>query len=271
VAHQTVETRRALLDQVSELAKNKLKSDLDVSFANVNLEEGNLLLAQAQNDLKGALANLSVLLSFSEEQNFQLIDEPLPDPLKTSTTQLVADALRLRPELARLRFEVQAALEFAKAEKKLIYPTISAVGSAGVVPIGDIRLPDNYAAAGVNLNLPLFTGGLYSARRNEAALRAQAAQETLRDEENNVIRDVRTARLNVDYTFERLDLTAKLLAHATQAFDLTQARYNLGASSIVDLSQAQLNKTAAEIAQANAKYRYHLQRALLNYQTGQLR
>ena len=101
-------------------------------------------------------------------------------------------------------------------------------------------------------------------------MRAEAAEENLRDEENNVIRDVRLARLNVNYTYERMDLTAKLLQHANQAFDLTQTRYNLGSSSIVDLSQAQLNKTSAEIANANAKYRYHLQRAILDYQIGKL-
>ncbi len=152
-----------------------------------------------------------------------------------------------------------------------MYPTISAVGSAGVVPIRDPRLPENYAAAGVNLSLPLFTGGLHAARRREADLRAKAAEENLRDEENNVVREVRLARMNVDYSFERLGLTAKLLEHARQAFELTEARYNLGASSIVDLSQAQLNKTTAEIAQANAKYQYHLRRAILDFQIGKLR
>ncbi|MBI3877902.1 MAG: TolC family protein, partial [Verrucomicrobia bacterium] len=49
------------------------------------------------------------------------------------------------------------------------------------------------------------------------------------------------------------------------------ARYQLGISSIVELSQAQLNKTAAEIAQASAKYDYLIQRAVLNYQVGALK
>lgn len=271
VARQTLATRQSLLDQVRELARNKLKSDLDLSFASVNLEEAKLLLAQAQNDLKGAFTSLSTLLGYQEEQDFQLAEASLPEALTAQSSELVSEALRLRPELARLRFEHEAALEFAKAEKKLMYPTISAIGSAGVAPIRDSRLPENYAAAGVNLSLPLFTGGLNAARRKEADLRAKAAGENLRDEENNVIREVRLARMNVDYSFKRLGLTAKLLEHANQAFELTEARYNLGASSIVDLSQAQLNKTAAEIAQANAKYQYHLGRAVLDFQIGKLR
>ncbi|HTG58239.1 MAG TPA: TolC family protein [Terriglobia bacterium] len=41
--------------------------------------------------------------------------------------------------------------------------------------------------------------------------------------------------------------------------------------SIVELSQAQLNQTQAEIEQASAKYEYQSQAALLEYQTGSLR
>jgi len=271
VARQTVDTRQTLLDQVEELAKNQLKSDLDVSFANVNLEEGKLLQARAKNDLKGALENLSTLLGETNEPDFELVEEPLPAKLALGVPELIGEALQKRPELARLRFERDAALEFAKGEKKLRFPTISAVGSVGVVPIHDSRLPDNYAAAGVNLNIPLFAGGLYAARGREAELRARALDDTLRDEENNLIREVRMARLNVDYAFERLNLTAKLLEHAIKAFDLAEARYNLGSSSIVEFSQAQLNKTSAQIAQASAKYQYHLQRALLDFQIGALR
>jgi outer membrane protein len=272
VGQQTVKTRQTLLDQVQELAKNKLRSDLDVSFAKVNLQEGKLLVAQGENDLQASLATLSSVLGYQQEQNFTLAEEPPPDPLNTPTAELVQQALQSRPELARLGYEHDSAVDYAKAEKKLVYPTISAIGTAGIVAIRDeAHLPENYAAGGVNLSLPLFAGGLYSARRREAELRAQAAGEALRDEQDHIIREVRVARLNLNYAFERVDLTAQLLQNANQAFDLTQARYNLGSSSIVDLSQAQLNKTSAEIAQANAKYQYHLQRAILDFQVGRLR
>ncbi|MCU1261383.1 MAG: outer rane efflux protein, partial [Bryobacterales bacterium] len=53
--------------------------------------------------------------------------------------------------------------------------------------------------------------------------------------------------------------------------DLAKARYDLGLSSIVELSQAQLNKTSAEIASASAKFDYALQRAVLDFQTGVVR
>ncbi|MDB6122799.1 MAG: Outer rane efflux protein [Pedosphaera sp.] len=271
VARQTVETRRLLFDLVNEMATNNLKSGLDVSFAKVSLEEGNLLLSKANNELQSAFANLSILLGHREQQNFQLIEESIVPNPKVDTSLLVEEALRNRPELARLRFETEAAGKQVKAEKALHYPTISAIGSAGIIPIHDPQLKGDYAAAGVNLSIPIFDGMLFSAREKEARLKAKAIEENLRDEENNVIRDVRVAGLNLNFAGERVTLTAKLLESAAEAFDLAQARYKVGSSSIVELSQAQLSKTQAEIAQANAKFDYHLQKAILDYQTGQLR
>jgi outer membrane protein len=52
---------------------------------------------------------------------------------------------------------------------------------------------------------------------------------------------------------------------------LAEARYNLGLSSIVELSQAQLNKTRAEIEQASARYDYQARMSSLRYQLGTLK
>jgi outer membrane protein len=64
--------------------------------------------------------------------------------------------------------------------------------------------------------------------------------------------------------------TAQLLRHATEAFDLAQARYQVGSSSIIELSQAQLELTSAQIANTNARYDVLIQQANLNYQIGGL-
>jgi outer membrane protein len=270
VAKQTVATRQLLFDRVNELAKNNLKSGLDVSFARVSLEESKLLLANAENDLQAAFAGLSALLGEREQRNYKLLDEPMPASGTNDPSQLVEMALRDRPDLARLRFEGEAAGKFAKAEHKLHYPTISAIGSAGVIPLHDSQLKDNYAAAGVNVSIPIFDGMLFSAREKEAQLRAKAVGENVRDEENNIIRDVRIAVLNLNYAAERMTLTAKLLASANEAFELAQERYKVGSSSIVELSQAQLSQTEGEIGQAKARYEYQIRAAILNFQTGQM-
>jgi outer membrane protein len=271
VAKQTVATRQLTFDQVNELATNQLKSGLDVSFARVDLGSSKLLLANASNDLQSSLAVLCNVLGERAERNYRLAEEPIPAGSAPDDTQLVQTALRDRPDLMQLRYQRDAARRFVRAEKDLNYPTISAVGSAGVLPVHDQAMRNDYAAAGVNISVPIFEGMLFSAREEQAELKAKASEETLRDAENNVIRDVRVAVLNLNNAGERLALTAQLLESAKEAFDLAQARYKVGSSSIVELSQAQLNETEAEIAQAKAKYEFQIRNAVLNYETGQIR
>jgi outer membrane protein len=271
VAEQTITNRQVFLDEVTERARVKLRSDLDVSFARVNFEDAQLLLSKAQNDLQAAFAQLGTLMGQSEPINYRLAETPLPAQVSSNATSFVQQALARRPELLSLRNQEQAAEKFAKAERALSYPTISAVASAGVVPVRDPQLPDNYAAAGLIMSVPLFAGGYYSARREAASLQAQADQESLRDLEDNVVRDVRVAWLNAQNAFDRYQITGRLLENARQSYDLAQARYKQGISSIVELNQAELNLISAEISYGNTRYEYLVQRSALSFQTGGLR
>jgi outer membrane protein len=270
VAEQTVKSRQLVADQTGALQKSNLKSGLDVSFANVDLAQAQLLLIQAQNDVQAANAELSNALGYSDQRTFQLVDQILPSSPPADLTSLIQEALKSRPELIRQDLNVKSAQSFATAERDLSFPTISVLATAGLTPYRQDTLDSRYAAAGFNVNIPIFNGRLFSARRNEANSIAQAQEQYLRDLQNRIVRDVRTAWLNANSAFQRLAVTEQLLAESTQAFDLAQSRYGLGLSSIVELSQAQLNKTQAEIARVSAQYDYEGQIAYLNYQLGQL-
>jgi len=271
VAQQTVNARQLVADQIRTMANNQLKSELDVSFAQVDLSQAQLLLIQAQNDLQASFAALSTALGYPDQRTFQLSEEPLPGTPPTNVDQEIVQAFQNRPELVAERLNVQSAGSFATAERDLFFPTISAVGTAGLTPFRQAGLDSRYAAAGFNVNIPIFNGHLFNARLAEAKYRAQAEDQILRDLQNRVARDVRTAWLSANSAFQRLAVTDQLLSEATQALNLAQSRYNLGLSSIVELSQAQLNLTQAEIAQASAKYDYQTQISVLNYETGVLR
>ena len=268
VALQTVQARQLLVDQVTALADSKLKSALDVSFAKVNLSDAQLLLVKAQNDVQAAYAQLAAALGTRDLKQYQLVDEPMPSAPPGNESDLVNQALRDRPDLAGLRLDHDSAAQYAKAEKDLWLPTISTLWTAGVTPEHVANLTGHYAAAGLNINFPIFNGHLFGARRAEADLKATAAQETVANAENQVARDVRLALLSANTAYQRVELTAELLRQAAQALELAQARYNLGLGSIVELSQAQLNNTAAQLEQSSAKYDYQIQRAVLDYQIG---
>jgi outer membrane protein len=271
VAQQTVDTRQLLLDRVTVLAQNKLKSELDVSFARVALEDGRLLLQKAQNDFDSSMAALSTALGLREEQHFTLTEQVQP-PIagETDVVPLIARALQERPELASLRDERDAALRLARSLRDARLPTISAVIAAGDALSHDVRLPDNYSAGGIILSVPVFAGGFYLARQREAELRARAAGESLRTLEDEVTRDVRIAWLNLNNARERLRTTQELSRYAADAYQLADARYRAGSSSIVELSQAQLELTSAQIGETNARYDVLIQESALSYETGGL-
>jgi outer membrane protein len=268
VAQQTLNTRQILLDQVSALASNKLKSELDLDFARVSFDEARILKVQAEGDLSAAYARLAMLTGFKQNTRFKLTDiEPQLAPVPDSS-QLIQNALANRPELRQLELEAQSAHKLAKAEKAAGYPTVSAIGAAGVIPVHDSHFEDTYAVAGINLNIPLFAGGLYSARAKEARYKAEAAEEQLKARQEEITRDVQVAALVVNTAAERVGVSKRLVEHAAQAYSLAEAKYSVGNSSIVELSQAQLSKTLAEIEAATARYNYEIQLSNLHFQTG---
>lgn len=271
VAEETVNARQAVVDQVTAQAASGLKSGLDVSFAQVNLSQAQILLVQARNDLDAAFLSLSAAMGSSEFKTYDLVDEALPPEPLTDRTALVGQALRDRPDVAAQRLSQQAATKFADAQSSLWLPTVSLVGAFGAAPYRQIGLNGHYSALGVNLSLPVMTGGSIAARRAQAAFTASSEEQRLHDLENTVSRDVTTASLDVQAAYRRLNLARQLQAHATDALDLAQTRYDNGLGSIVELTQAQLNKTQADIEAATARYDCQIRTAALKYQTGALK
>jgi outer membrane protein len=271
VARQTVKARQLVSDQITALAESKMKSTLDVSFANYNLSEARLLESQAQNDLKAAEAELATAMGLPNEAGFDVSEESMPPILPDRIDDMLRTAIANRPELRDLRLEESAAERFVKAEHALYYPSVGLVGTAGFAPAAYETVPGKYGAVGVNLNIPIFNGGLFKARQTEADLKAKATAQRITDVENHVARDVRVAYLNSTTAYDRMGLTKQLLNNAQQAQDLAQTRYDAGLGTIVELSQAQLNLTTAQISNTSATYDYQTQRVILDYQTGMLK
>jgi outer membrane protein len=203
-------------------------------------------------------------------QKFALSDQP---PLKFPEGQvglLVSRALQIRPELVGLRDQVQGRQKEAAAAMDARFPKIVALGSVGRTTVGDPGVYGDYGALGVDIEVPLFTGGLLSARQNEATLRASAEQKSLEQEENQVVEEVNSSWFDALTALKNIGVAEQLAASAQQAFELASAEYRAGRTSIIELSQAQLNALQAEIAAASAKYDYQIDRVQLDFQSGNL-
>jgi outer membrane protein len=271
VADQNVATRQTTETQISELTRNKIKSTLDLSFADVNLSQAKLLQLDAQGNVDSTMAALDAVLGLDHQVTYELVDDndQLSAP-PADADQLLQFALQQRPDLQALDLSHQAAVKFSHAERDQMLPTISAAGTAGGVPVrpGEYYTSSWWGGVGVNMSIPVFNGSLYSAQAKEASIRAQAASEQSRDLRDRIVRDVRTAWLTANTAYQRVSVTAELLNQANLALKLAQTRYKMGLSSIVELSQAQFQQTDAAIGNTDAQYQYRLALATLNYQIG---
>jgi outer membrane protein len=272
VAEQTVAQYQATDDQVNALTRSKVKSELDLSFANVQVSQANLMLLDAKNNEESAMAALNAVLGSDQDEQYTLVDETsgAPQPAPTNAEALVQTAFQQRPDLAALNDRYLSARQYATAERDQWFPTVSALGAAGVTPVRDDLIQSNYyLGAGANISIPIFNGFLFNAQTKEARYRAGAAQQQIRNLRDTIARDVRTAVLNSQTAFQRIGVTQNMLNQANFALDLAQARYKIGLSSIVELTQAQLAQTQAEIDYTNARYTYQTALAELRFELGQ--
>jgi outer membrane protein len=269
VARETVSTRKTFVDKISALTNAKLRSDLDLSFAKVDEAQARLLLLEAENNYQASLASLSALLGFPDEQNFELQEDTTAlTPPALDVLSLISAALAQRPEILSLRDQVQSAEKFGHAEHDLWRPNLSALGVVGLAPARDDHVSSWYGAAGVNVNIPVFNGFLFNARAKTADLQTSIARDRLTDLQNTVARDVRNAWHDSSRAYERLSVTQQLREQANLALDLAQSRYDLGLSSIVEFSQAELQKTESDITDTDARYQYRLTQIVLAYTIG---
>ncbi|HEV2397102.1 MAG TPA: TolC family protein [Candidatus Sulfotelmatobacter sp.] len=278
VALQTVDTRQSVEHQIDELARNNLKSTLDLTFAQVNLSQAKLLQLDAQNNLDSSMAALAAVLGYDKQITFELseTDTEPPGP-PTDVDGLIRTAFQQRPDLQAFTYEEQAAEKFRRAQRDQLFPTISTLGIMGGTPVRpdcfggcfpNYFTSSWYGAIGVQMNVPLFNGFLFTAESAEAKYRAQAASENTRDLRDRIARDVRTASLSANTAYQRMGVTAELAKEADLSLTLAKSRYQLGLGSIVELSQAQLQQTDAAISYVNAQYQYRLALSTLNFEIG---
>jgi outer membrane protein len=233
------------------------------------------MLLRAQGRLQSAYAALAQALGTQQLLTYQLSEQPLPPNLPSDPQPLIDEALRDRPEMASTRLQQQADQKFVYAERDLKRPTVSLIAVGGALPFinpgnANPDIPVGYESAAVNVQIPVFNGHLFSARRQAAEYQLQVTEQRVRDLQNRIARDVQTSWQNARTAYEAIGTTQQLLQQANMALDLAQGRYKLGLASIVELTQAQLGQSQGEVENLSAKYEYQEAYAALQYTSGQL-
>jgi outer membrane protein len=271
-AQAALANRRLVVRQLSALAASQLRSTLDVHFAEVLESEAELAVVNAEGIVAERRAALATAMGSEKTITAPLADDAtVPgDTMPPAMDSLLTTAQSQRADLNAAKAQQHAAEALAQSEKRLSYPTLNALAAAGEIPYRDHTLHNDYAAAGFNLSIPVFTGGLFQARRAEAEFEARARAHDVEQFSLEVNEQIRDAWSRSEEARKSLEVTARLVAQSKEALRLAQDRYNAGLGSIVELNEAQLNETSAEIQAADAEYTWRTRRAELDFAAGLL-
>ncbi len=268
-AQAALANRQLVVRQLSALAASQLRSTLDVHFAEILESEAELAVVNAEGIVTERRAALATAMGSEKAITAPLDGATVSaDTMPPAMDSLLTTAQSQRADLNAAKAQQHAAEAFAQSEKRLSYPTLNGLAAAGEIPYHDHTLHDDYAVAGFNLSIPVFTGGLFAARRAEAEFEARARARDAEQLSLEVNQQTRDAWSRAEEARKSLEVTARLVAQSKEALRLAQDRYDAGLGSIVELNEAQLNETSAEIQAADAEYTWLTRRAELDFAAG---
>ncbi|MBB5329177.1 TolC family protein [Tunturiibacter gelidoferens] len=206
-----------IVRQISALAGSQLRSTLDVSFASILESEAELAVVRAESSVQQQRTRLPTAMGQLKPVTTTLVAEQLPSQLPLEPSSFLAQADLQRADLNAAISQQDAASRFAESERRLSYPTLNALGAAGQIPFHDRTLQGNHAAAGFNLSIPVFNGGLFAARRTEAELESDARTRDVEEVKLEVNEQVQNDWSQAMEAYRSLDVSTRLVARSKES------------------------------------------------------
>jgi len=238
--------------------KQGLASDLAVLRQEVEVSNTEPALTQAWNLYEEGLIELKNLLGLDPETEISLADGLICT--KNSYGEMAGlykTALLNRSEFRDAKLQRDLYLEMIKIEQAAHYPYLRAFASRQFQGQSDSGFPGEAGrswstTAGLNLSLPLFSGGSTSSRVRQAQLQADIAETNLRELERKIKITVKKAWLNFQEASMRLESQATSVQTARKALAATEVRFKNGLASQLELNDTSLalNKSQTLYIQA---------------------
>lgn len=280
VQQENLTAQQAELDLVQKLVDGGKNPLSDLYQQQATVASAKLAVAQASSALELAKVDLIQALQLDPAGTYNFV-APNLSAADTSASfnldSLMAKAYANRPDLGAQESRVDAANQSVKAATAARLPTVTVTGgyssaySSGLDPSLASQLGQRQGGSiGIGVSVPIFDRGAASLDKQQAQISADNAQLALESEKQSVALDVRRAYLDENSAKEQLSAAGAQLAAAKQATDMTQKRYEAGAATLVDVTQARASQVSAASAEATARNNLVLQQAVMSYYTGEL-
>ena len=190
---------------------------------------------------------------------------------------LVAAAGSGNPSLLASAQQLDAAQAGVSAARAGHYPTLSLGASWGKSASwgdsigGGSRTPDNTSnAIGLTLSVPIFAGGAVQSGVRQALAQRDLAQYGMEQQRRALDRNTRNAWQSVVAGISEVEARRLAVVSAQAAYDASQVGLEVGTRTVLDLVQNQRTLFAAQVAYAQARYNFLLNRLLLSQAVGDL-
>ena len=263
------------LEQVQQRFDVGLVAITDVLESQAVYDSAVVRRIQADGDYDIFFESLGTLTGINYERLARISEDlPIVNPNPMDESAWVAEALANNLSIRAAQEQLAAARRAVRARRSGHLPTIDAT----ITQVHQVTGAPNFFGSdtteqtvyGLQLNLPLYTGGLIRARTKEASALQRQAQELLLNQRRTVTRDIRNLYQAVATDVVRVKARQKAIASSQSALEATETGYEVGTRNIVDVLQAQQLLFRSQFDYADSRYNYILDLLLLKDTAGTL-
>ena len=274
-AEETMKSYKKSFEETSKRYKLGMAALSDKLLAQTTYKKSELAVIEAKNTLKKAGATLATLLNLPTDTAFKLTLPPKDKDItqistKMTVQEMMAEALKMRPELKRAESQEEAAKYGVDIAKAGHYPSLSANASAGYGDYWQGNDPSRTTgSAGLSLSVPLFNGFKTTYNVAKARYQYEAAQRTTVETQDSVKREVFNAYHDYQTAVSSYKVNQEVLASAKESERVSFKSYKAGKESILNLLTAQAELATARKGVATSFYEVLIAKANLYRAIGQ--
>ncbi|HDZ57050.1 MAG TPA: channel protein TolC [Pseudomonas xinjiangensis] len=272
------------LEQARERFEVGLSARTDVLEALAGFDTARAARLTAQTNLD---VSYQALTRLTNQEYAELIgishDLPVLPPIPADLQEWVTTAAVQNLQLQASRLAIDTAQETLHSNKAGYAPTVDAFvrhnanfGGAdarpgsGVSSAGRIALDTELTTFGVEVSMPLFTGGATTSRVRESDYRLTQAEQLSEAQLRRVVETTRNLYRTVTSSVEEVEARRQAIISANAALDATQTGYEVGTRNVVDVLQAQRNLYRSVRDYNNIRYNYIIDNLSLKQAAGTL-
>lgn len=270
------------LEQVRAQVEVGSRPIVDLYNQEATVANNELQVVNAENALAASKLNLISALQVDPLMDYEFVTPDIGEAERQMRSydleELVSTALQNRSDLKREQYTIQSIKQQLNASRGSLYPSLSLSASINSdysdqvdFSFDDQFLDQNVTkSVGLSLSIPIFNNLNRRTNLQVQKVNYRNAQLNLENTELQVIQDVNQAYNDYESYKKQLESAQKALIAAQKSYETQQERYEVGAGTLIELSDANAQYVQAQSNRAQALFRLIFQQKLLDYYIGRL-